>query len=334
MWEAVQLAFAQANRTGGIKGVPLRLRAYWSENPWGSGVAQVTRLAYHEKVWAVIGGIDGPSTHLAEQVVVKARLALLSPASSDPSINLANVPWMFSCLPDDHVQALSLAAFIKRNTASGSPLVTISSNDHDARFFLRELKRSLAEKQLFPAHSFVCTSGKKKSASKDLEVLVRKVLETGSEQVVVSADSRSSAAIVRSLRAQGYQGTVYGGACMASTAFLELAPDAAGKLFFPLLWMPDERSGDFVDAYRSVYERTPDYKAAYSYDAACLLIEALRAGELNRVKIADAIRDRSPWRGITGTIRWDNLGSNRKQVGIGTLKTGRPVPISRAASVR
>ncbi|MGB2861694.1 MAG: hypothetical protein WBC05_00080, partial [Sedimentisphaerales bacterium] len=81
MWSAACLAVEQANRAGGYNGLPFRLVAGWSDNPWGSGVTEVTRMAYVHKVWAVIGGIDGPSTHLAEQVVAKARLALLSSAS-------------------------------------------------------------------------------------------------------------------------------------------------------------------------------------------------------------------------------------------------------------
>ncbi len=99
MWNAACLAVEQANRAGGYNGLPFRLVAGWSDNPWGSGVTEVARMAYVHKVWAIIGGIDGPSTHLAEQVVAKARLTLLSSASTDKTVNLANVPWMFSCLP-------------------------------------------------------------------------------------------------------------------------------------------------------------------------------------------------------------------------------------------
>jgi len=91
MWSAACLAVEQANRSGGYNGLPFRLVAGWSDNPWGSGITEVTRMAYVHKVWAIIGGIDGPSTHLAEQVVAKARLTLLSSASTDKTVNLANV---------------------------------------------------------------------------------------------------------------------------------------------------------------------------------------------------------------------------------------------------
>ena len=42
------------------------------------------RIVYQDRVWAIIGGIDGPSAHLAEQVVAKARLAAGLPRQQRP----------------------------------------------------------------------------------------------------------------------------------------------------------------------------------------------------------------------------------------------------------
>ena len=73
LWLAAQIAIEEANSTGGYRGSAFRLLPAWSENPWGSGISDVTRLVYNEHVWALIGRIDGPSTHLVEQVTTKAR---------------------------------------------------------------------------------------------------------------------------------------------------------------------------------------------------------------------------------------------------------------------
>ena len=93
------MAIEEANAEGGYKETPFRLKPGWSENPWASGVSSVVRMAYLERVWAIIGSIDGSTTHLAEQVVAKARVTQIDPASTDRSVNMANVPWVFSCLP-------------------------------------------------------------------------------------------------------------------------------------------------------------------------------------------------------------------------------------------
>ena len=86
------------------------LRAFlrWSEKTGGTGVSSLTRMAYTDRVWALLGSIDGASTHLAEQVVAKARLSLLDPMSTDGTINQANVAWAFSTLPSDQTIAKAL----------------------------------------------------------------------------------------------------------------------------------------------------------------------------------------------------------------------------------
>jgi len=142
MWRAARLAVEEANQEGGYRGKPFRLVPGWSENPWGTGVVQVTRMVFHHKVWAIVGGIDGPSTHLAEQVVAKARLTLIGPVSTDRSVNLANVPWMFSCAPGDHRLAEPLAAELAARCA-GRTFVVVSTDDHDPRMCTAELRKAL-----------------------------------------------------------------------------------------------------------------------------------------------------------------------------------------------
>jgi len=95
MFHAAEMAIEDANHAGGYDGVPFRLIPAWSADPWGTGVRAVTRLVYDDQVWALLGGPDGATTHLAEQVVAKARLPLISPVATDTSANLANVPWVF-----------------------------------------------------------------------------------------------------------------------------------------------------------------------------------------------------------------------------------------------
>ena len=53
MWCAASLAIEEANRAGGYKDLPFRLVAGWSDNPWGTGISKVVRMAYVDKVWAL-----------------------------------------------------------------------------------------------------------------------------------------------------------------------------------------------------------------------------------------------------------------------------------------
>jgi branched-chain amino acid transport system substrate-binding protein len=92
-------AIEEVNKDGGYNGRPFRLVPKWSDSPWTAGGRMVVEMAYNDRVWAIVGSIDGVATHVAEQVITKALLPLIDPGSTDRTVNAAMVPWMFSCLP-------------------------------------------------------------------------------------------------------------------------------------------------------------------------------------------------------------------------------------------
>jgi ABC-type branched-subunit amino acid transport system substrate-binding protein len=322
MWCAACLAIEQANQAGGYKGLPFRLVAGWSDNPWGSGVTEVTRMAYVHEVWAIIGGIDGPSTHLAEQVVAKARLTLLGPASTDKTVNLANVPWMFSCLPGDHLQAPVLAQAVASHVGQ-TPFLLVSAVDHDSHLFTVEFVKSLAQHQLTPFRHFEFNP-----KERDFTELVGRIARLRAHALVLIAGAKSSAHLVRAVRGRSFAGPIFGGPCMGRRGFLEQAGRAAEGVIFPLLYTTCENSTGFEKEFRSRFGHCPDYAAAHSYDTVRLLIAAIRKAGPNRVEICDAVRGLSPWSGVTGTIEWDSLGANRRVVRLGTIRGGRVISAS------
>ncbi len=323
MWCAACLAVEQANRAGGYKGLPFRLVADWSDNPWGSGITAVTRMVYSHKVWAIIGGIDGPSTHLAEQVVAKARLPLLSPGSMDKTVNLANVPWMFSCLPGDHLQAPILARAIASHVGQ-RPFLLVSAVDHDSHLFTRELTKSLTQQKLVPSYHLEF-----KPKQKDYPGLVEKIVNAEAHALVLIATAQESAQLISAVRENGFKGLIFGGPCVGRRSFLEAAGKRAEGVVFPLLYAPGKRTDGFEEKFASRFGRRPDFLAAHTCDAVSLLIAATRKAGLNRARICDAVRELSPWHGVTGDIKWDTLGSNSRPVGLGTIRAGRVIRVSR-----
>ncbi len=320
LWAAAQLAVEKANAQGGYRTKPFRLVAGWSDDPWRGGAAHVARLVYKENVWAIVGGIDGASTHLAEQVAAKALLPLVSAASTDRSANSAFVPWMFSCLPGDHLQAPVLVEEIARNIGR-KPLAVVSANDHDSRAFLDELLRSLKKRKIAPAYHYTCGAG----AAEAAEVTARAV-RAGPAAVVIVAGPRPSARLVAALRDAGFRGPVFGTSAMGRRQFLEQAGRAAEGVVFPILEEPSPRAENFREAFRRRYRRDPDFAAAATYDTVELLVAAIRKAGLNRAKIYDAIKEVAPWKGVAGTIAWDPRGSNTRPARLGTIKDGRLVP--------
>ena len=321
MWRAASMAIEQTNLAGGYKGLPFRLVPGWSDNPWGTGVKRVIRMVYVDKVWAIIGGIDGPSTHLAEQVVTKARLTLLSPGSTDGTTNLVNVPWMFSCLPPDKLQTCALAQAIETHIQRKSFLL-VSAVDHDSHLFAAELAKSLDQRQLVPAYHFEF-----KPNEENLADLVKRVIKIEPEALVLIAGSQQSARLISALREGCFQGLVFGGPSMGQRDFAEKAGKAADGAIFPLLYVPGKTSEDFERTFAARFGNHPDYLAAHTYDAVNLMVAAIHKAGLNRTRICDAVKELSTWQGVAGTIHWDSRGSNSRPITLGTITSGKQKPL-------
>ena len=321
LWCAAQLAIEQANAAGGYQDKPFQLMPVWSETPWDEGARRLAGLVYREGVVAIVGGMDGPSTHVAEQIAAKARLPVIAPASTDKSINLAGVPWIFSCLPGDHLLAPVLAdAMIDE----GEPrrIVLLSSTDHDAHVFSVELQAALRMRKIGLAHHYDFAS-----KTTDLDELARQAIKLDADSIVVVADTATSAELVIALRESGFEGTVFCGPAAARRRFLEIAKSDAEGILVP---MPSdqlacEEAREFSRLFRERCEHEPDYAAAQTFDAVSMLLAAIREVGSNRVQIADALRGLSPYEGVAGRIRWDRVGANTRPVRLGIYRKGQLV---------
>lgn len=324
LWTAATLAVEETNEAGGLHGLPVRLVPRWSENPWGTGVGQVARMVHEDQVWAILGSVDGSGTHLAEQVVAKARLALVSPVSTDESVNLAGVPWMFSLAPGDHLWAPLIARGL-RETIRDDRFALLAATDHDSRLAAQELLKELAALERGPALRIDLQPG-----GTDLESSLQRFEESSSSAALVIASAPDSATLVRALRQAGFEGKILGGPQLGRRAFLEAAGEAAEGVVLPLLFDSEGGGCEAESFARAFQERTgarPDWAAAYTYDATRLLIESIRQSSLNRAGIRRALVELAPWCGVTGIIEWDPTGQNHRSVTrLATVLRGNVVP--------
>lgn len=125
--EVLQLLEA-LNKTG----VHISLLAIPSETSWGKASSDLVKAVYNEHVLALIA-LDRASSHLAEQIAVKAFVPVLA-ISSDRTLTSTNIPWIFrmqqSTPVHDAVRCLSAAIEragpnrdeIRKLLASGDPV--------------------------------------------------------------------------------------------------------------------------------------------------------------------------------------------------------------------
>ena len=200
LWRAAELAVRTGQRAGRLQGKALPPGSGLVGQSLEAGVARLAGLVYQDRVWAIIGGIDGPSAHLAEQVVAKARLPLVCAASSDRTANVANVPWMFSVLPGNDVQAQPLAEAVlaregSRGSRSSRPRIMIPGSSWPS-WIGHSSRTSLCPGSATFSRPTILTSA----------AVVRQVIAENVGAVVVAAGVSDSARLVRVLRSEGFRG--------------------------------------------------------------------------------------------------------------------------------
>lgn len=310
--------------------LPFRLIPRWAVDPWGTGVSQLTRMVYDEQPLALLGSVDSASTHLAEQVVAKANLPLVSPFATDASITLAGVPWIFTCAPSDDAIAHALvdailashtgtasahSSFVTPGAAAGAEhpsLVLLSTTDHESRMTARAMLRELSRRGGLPNLRLEIAAG-----STDLAPHLAATVAAAPSAVVIVAGIEDAARLARAVRAELGSVALYGGPSLARRRFAELAGPAAEGIVVPALFAPngdDAAATDFVARFTAARGHAPDFSAALAYDATRLLTLAIRRAGPNRARIRQALIDLSPWTSITGTIAFDGTGQNRAPV--------------------
>ncbi len=309
-WTALQIAKKNINAGAGINGKPVRFLPIWTEDPWKGGISDMVKTIYKQDIWALIGSVDSASTHLLEQVAAKARIPVINPVSTDKSANLANVPWLFSLLPGDHILARDMIPKIRSLLSEPGPFVLISGTDHDSRLLSREVKNLLSEEELVPAYIF--------DYQPDIP-LPWDLFDEKTILFIVMAPPEESAALVSKIRDRFQAAKIIGGPFMGRNRFKELCGSECPDFSYV---SPGSCSSDstFAREFHCITGYDPDYADCSLYDAALLLRDAMEKSGLNRVRLLEAIRDITPWKGENGTISWDPLGQNTRQ---GSIKAGK-----------
>ena len=319
-WRGALIALDQENAAGGYRGKPFRLEPAWSESPWKAGVVDVARLVHERGAWAVIGGVDGTTTHLAVQLALKSHFLLLSPGGTDVTADDANVSWLYSLAPSDEAIARALVAALALPAGAGRFAIA-AATDHDSHATIVALRRALGRQGLSPAALVEIPADGAAAAG-----AIEQLLEPRPRQLVVIAPPRLGARVVAAARAAGFSGHLIGGPGLARASFARAAGSPAEGVQAPLLVRPslDEV---FLAASEARWGERPDAAAALGADAVRLVAEAVRRAGLNRPRIRDAVRALAPWSGASGTVRWDPRGRNEVLVALGRWRGGRLLPL-------
>jgi ABC-type branched-subunit amino acid transport system substrate-binding protein len=320
MRRAVELAIEEANATRRPGESPFELVVREDTPQWGSAANIMVDFDAVDHVLAVIGAVDSDATHVALRAALKLELFMVNTASSDPTITETNIPWILRVLPDDRQHGYALADLVVRQRGSRRIVVWRVNNRYGrmgVRTFVDSVRRLgvpvLLELRFRPGDRVFDTA-------------VARIAEAQPDAILLWGDAEDAGRAAAALRAARVTAPLFGPDRLLEPAFLNAAGAAAegATITFPFNPNRTERSWtDFVARFEKRFGARPDMFAAYGYDGARLLLEAIRRTGANRFRLRDALAALEHHEGVSGPLRFDPTLNNLAPLIVARVRQGR-----------
>jgi len=303
MLQGCQLAIEQANAKGGYfkRNIPFKLAVKNDNGLWGASGNTIIDLAYKDKVWGIIGTIDGANSHIAIRVGLKIEIPMINTGDTDPTFIETNIPWVIRTIGDDRQMAYLLVDYLYRKLDFKRVGIIRSSNRY-GRFGVREindssrrLERPIVIEMAYPV------------GSEDFALQIERLKKENLDAVVHWGDDVEGAKILNQMRAMGMTQPFFASDRCVSDSFVEIAGKNADGVICPFPWNPNNDSpqlAEFRKAFKARFNQDAETYAAHAYDGMNMLIWAIQTAGLNRARIRDMFAYRTtPWDGVTGEIQ-------------------------------
>jgi branched-chain amino acid transport system substrate-binding protein len=305
----VDLALAEINAAGGVKGRPLEVIVEDDQGKPEEAAAVVQKLINKDRVVAIIGEVASSRSLAAAPICQANGVPMVTPSSTNPAVTAVG-DYIFRVCFIDSFQGEVMAQFARENLkASTSAVLTDIKNDYSV---------GLAE---FYKTTFTKLGGKVVSevsyseGDKDFKGQLTTIKRAKPDVIFVPGYYTEAGLIAQQARELGIQQTILGGDGWESPKLLEIGGAALEGAYYCNHYFagaPIPRIQEFVAKYRTRFGEDPDSIAALAYDAAKLLASAMEASStLAGSEIRDILAQTKGYEGVTGTT---TLDANRNPV--------------------
>ena len=320
---AAELAISEANKNENLSGIRFKLLIRSVEGRWGAGSKQSVKLVYEDKVWAIVGSLDGRNAHLTEQVATKAHIVFLSTWATDPTLSQAFVPWYFRCIPNDLQQSKVLINEIYNNKSPKKTII-VSDKSYDAFLSAKSFIKEVAIAGKSAPELMVIEDASSKNTNK----IISEIIDSKTENVFVCGNSEVTREIISQIRHKSLKINIYGMVVLAEqTAGGEFQKHLGGaKIVSSNHWFTEEGKS-FQNKFFETYGYIPNARAAYAFDGINLIIDAIYKSGFDNEKIKDSLHNMNYKNGITGVIEFDKMGNRIDNGSLMKIIKGKPASV-------
>ncbi len=315
------LAVEQANERNGFRGegVPFELVVRNDNGLWGASGEEVIDLAYREKVWAILGTIDGANSHIAIRAALKIEIPVMNTGDTDPTFIETAIPWVFRCITDDRQMCYLLSDYVFKKLGL-TRVAALRANNRYGRIGIDEF-RDAAVRMGYPFLAEVNYA----PGDRDFSSQLKRLKALNPEAIVTYGDGAESALILKQMRAMGMDQWLIGSDRMVTREFAEAAGKGENRVVAAYPYDPtrdDPLSRRFKRDYEARFGEAPESFAAHAFDGMNMLITAVNRAGLNRALIRDELAAMKTFGGVTGKKEFDAIFNNVTPAVLATLESG------------
>jgi branched-chain amino acid transport system substrate-binding protein len=301
--DGIDLAINEANTTGGVNGKRLRVIVYDDQGKPEEAASVVTKLITQDRVAAILGEVASTRTIAAAPIAQNNKIPLITPSSTNPKVTEVG-DYIFRVCFIDPFQGRVMAKFASEHLkAKTAAILRDTKSDYSlglASFFIKAFKE---------AGGTIVKDEAYASGDVHFKSQLTSIKTAKPEVVFVPGYYTEVGLIARQARELGISVPLLGGDGWDSPKLTEIGGKFIDNSYFSNHYSDELDTPEvkrFAQAYQAAYKTRPDGLSAMGYDAAQVLIAAMKkARDSSPQALRDAIADTKRFRGATGVITID-----------------------------
>jgi branched-chain amino acid transport system substrate-binding protein len=316
------MAFEEINAAGGVLGKKLELISEDNQSKSGESATVAKKLIARDNVVALLGEVASTRSLEVAPIAQNAKIPMIAPAATNPAVTETG-DYIFRVCFIDPFQGTVMAKFAREELKAGKvAILTSVSNAYSvglANFFRDTFTKSGGN---------VAIEQKYSEGDKDFRAQLTAIKAAGVDAVFVPGYYTEAALIARQARDLGITVPFFGGDGWESEKLLEIGGAALNGCYYSTHFSPENKETNvatFVQKFKARWNNeTPDAFAALGYDAAYVLVDAIkRAGTTEGPKLRDALAATKNFTGATGVTTIDEHRNATKGATIIAIKDGK-----------
>lgn len=315
----VEIAVDQFNENGGIDGKKVVLISEDTRGDQTEAANAASKLIERDKVVAIVGGVISAETMTAGPIANDAGVVMISSSSTAAGIPEIGDYIFRNCLSDE-VQAVQLAEYAASELGLKRFAIMFTNNDYglSLRNAFEAKAKEIAEVVGVETYN---------DGEKDFRAQLTKLKGANPDALYIAGYYTEAAKIAQQAKEQGLDVQLLGADGFFSPTLIELGEDAVEDAVFTAGFFPDdpsENAQNFVKAYMEKFNEEPDMFAAQAYDAAMILLNALKnTGGQGGEALQQEMIKTNDFPGITGATSFTEVGDAIKDVIILKVENGK-----------